>query len=395
MQLTKAIVDRAQYEGTPYRGKDGKKKWPRYTLWDHQIKGLGVRVTRAGVKTFVLSYRAKGRTKRLMKLGRFGEMTLTEARQRARRLLVQIADGKDPLAIRGESRKVLTVRELGQRYLTEHAIPKKKPDGSAEDARKLRVYIYPAIGALPVEDVRREHIHALHHSMRATPTTANRTVALLSKMFNLAEAWGLRMDATNPTRHLQRYKERPRERYLTREELDRLGEVLRQIDAEGSETPQAVAAIRLLLLTGCRKGEILTLQWQHIDFQRGLIHFQDTKTGNKTVPLSPAVQSILEQLPRFLDNPYVLPGRYAKGHLIGLNHIWQRIREQANVPDLKIHDLRHSFASFGAGGGLGLPIIGKLLGHRNVSTTARYAHLADDPVRIAAEQVSGEISRAL
>jgi len=174
-----------------------------------------------------------------------------------------------------------------------------------------------------------------------------------------------------------------------------LGQVLRDEEVEGFEKVEALAAIRLLLLTGCRRNEILTLRWEDVDLQRGFLLFPDSKTGRKIIPLTPAVAEVLEGLPRIPGNPYILPGRGGRGHFIGLFHAWERIRDKAGIPDVRLHDLRHSFASFGAGGGLGLPILGKLLGHRNVATTARYAHLADDPVRVAAEGVSGEIAQAL
>ena len=394
MKLTKTIIEAAKYTGEAVQGGNGRTHWPRCVLWDNEVKGLGVRITPQGAKTFVLSYRI-GRRKRMMKLGRVGELTLVQARERARRALVQTMDGEDPLAIKERQREGLLVRELATRYIAEHAKPKKKPASAREDQRLLDLHILPTLGGLPVAEVQREDVARVHHRMRETPIQANRVLALMSKMFGLAEQWGLRPDHTNPTRHVQRYKERKRERYLTIDEVTRLGEVLRKEESIGFEQPEALAAIRLLLLTGCRKNEVLTLRWQDVDLQRGFIVFPDSKTGQKIIPLTPAVVDVLEHIPRVQGNPYVLVGRGGKGHFIGLFHAWERIREKASLQDVRIHDLRHSFASFGAGGGLGLPILGKLLGHRNAATTERYAHLADDPVRMAAEGVAGEIARAL
>ncbi len=394
MRLTKAVIEAARYEGEPVMGKDGKEKWPRFILWDNEVKGLGVRVTPQGVKTFVLNYRI-GRRKRMMKLGRVGEFRLPEARERARRALVQAMDGDDPLAAKARQRESVLMRELADRYIAEHAIPKKKPTSAKEDQRLLGLHILPTLGGLPVAEVQRDDIHRIHHRMRETPIQANRVLALLSMLFTMAEKWSLRPDGHNPTRHIQKFKEKKRERYLTPEELTTLGQVLRDAEEEGLEKVEALAAIRLLLLTGCRRNEILTLRWEDVDLQRGFLVFPDSKTGRKIIPLTPAVAEVLEGLPRIPGNPYVLPGRGGNGHFIGLFHVWERIRDKAGIPDVRLHDLRHSFASFGAGGGLGLPILGKLLGHRNVATTARYAHLADDPVRVAAEGVSGEIAQAL
>jgi len=394
MRLTKRIIDSAKYEGSASLGKDGKKKWSRCTLWDDEVKGLGLRVTQGGSKTFILSYRV-GKRKRLMKLGSYGSLTLPKARELARRALMAVIDGEDPLSVREEKRRGVLVRELAERYIQEHAVPKKKPSSVAEDQSLLRRNVLPALGKLPVAEVTRQDIAKLHHQKRETPTDANRTVALLSKMFSLAEQWGLRPDNTNPVRHIQRFKEGKRQRYLSAEELARLGEVLLKTDEEGTEPPTAITALRLLLLTGCRKNEILALKWEEIDFDRRLILFHDSKTGYKAIPLSSAVVDILERVPRIAGNPYVLPGRGGKGHLVGLNHIWLRIRARAEIPDVRIHDLRHSFASRGAGDGLGLPILGKLLGHRSPATTARYAHLADDPLRLAAEEIASGIQSAL
>jgi integrase len=242
-------------------------------------------------------------------------------------------------------------------------------------------------------DVQRWHVAELHEQHRRIPYQANRTLGVLSKLFNLAEVWGIRPDGSNPTRHIERYKENKRERYLTPAELTRLGQVLTEAERNGIEPIFAIAAFRLLLLTGCRLSEIQTLKWEYV---RGdAIALPDSKTGAKRVALGQAARAVLLAIPRVADNPYVIIGKYPNAHLTDLERPWRRIRERAGLADVRIHDLRHSFASNAIGLGEALPIIGKLLGHTQVQTTARYAHLANNPVQLAADRISDDIARAL
>ena len=216
---------------------------------------------------------------------------------------------------------------------------------------------------------------------------------MLSKLFNLAEVWGVRPDGSNPTRHVEKYKEDKRGRYLTHDELTRLGQVLAEAQDSGTEPIAAIAAFRLLLLTGCRLGEIQTLKWEYV--QGSALLLPDSKTGAKRVALGNAALGILMAIPRMAENPYVITGRNPGSHLTDLERPWRRIRQRAGLPDVRIHDLRHSFASNAVGLGESLPIIGKLLGHTQVQTTARYAHLANNPVQLAADRISDDIARAL
>jgi integrase len=233
----------------------------------------------------------------------------------------------------------------------------------------------------------------LHHALGDKPLAANRVLALISVMFNLAESWGLRAPGSNPCRHLKRYPERKRERFLGADEIQRLGAAL--VEAQGGEHPSALAAIRLLLLTGARKSEILTLKWEHVDLERYALRLPDSKTGAKVIALGGAAAALLARLDRRDGNPYVCWGNSAGGHFIGLQHVWQRIRRRAQLPEVRLHDARHTYASFGAAAGMGLPVLGALLGHKQPVTTARYAHLANDPLRAAADRIAGEIAAAL
>ena len=260
-----------------------------------------------------------------------------------------------------------------------------------EYRRSVELFIEPRIGIRKVTEIQRSDIAELHHGMRNTPYQANRTLGVLSKMFNMAEVWGLRPDGSNPCLHVKRYKEEKRERFLSAEEFQRLGRVLDEILEDGSETRSAVVAIRLLMLTGCRLSEIQKLKWEHVDLDAVELRLPDTKTGGRAVPLAPSAVRLMAALPRDDNNPWVIAGKKAGSHLTDLQHPWRRIRARAELPDVRIHDLRHSFASRALALGEGLPMIGKLLGHTQVQTTARYAHLARDTVKASAARIGDSI----
>jgi integrase len=380
-KLTKRSVESAR----PEPGRD-------VFLWDSALPGFGLRVKPSGARSYIAQYRTwSGRSKR-MTLGRHGVLTVDEARSSARQVLASAARGDDPAGEKAEARRAITFSEFADRYLDQHATPKKKASSAATDRRNLRLHLRPALGSLTVAEITRADVVKLHHDMRETPGAANRILALLSKMMNLAERWGLRHDGSNPCRHVERYPERRRERFLSAAELGRLGDVLRELEAKGAESPSVIGAIRLLVLTGARRSEILNLRWEHVDLERALLRLPDSKTGAKVIHLGAPALQVLAGLPRRCE--WVLPTASGSGP-VSLSGPWNRIRQQADLEDVRIHDLRHSFASVGAGAGLGLPIIGKLLGHRAAATTARYAHLADDPVRQASEAISSRIAASM
>ena len=253
----------------------------------------------------------------------------------------------------------------------------------------------PALGQLKVADVTRADVARLHHEFRDTPYQSNRNLEIVSKMFNLAEMWGLRPDGSNPCRHVKKYKEKKRERYLSTDELARLGEVLRQCEQEGVESASTINLIRLLMLTGCRLSEIQTLKWDYVDFENRALHLPDSKTGVKTVHLGPPALKVLIEIERIEGNPWVITGKLENTHLQEPQRPWRRIRKRAGLDDVRIHDLRHTFASVAVSGGQGLPMIGQMLGHTQVQTTARYTHLATEPVKRATDEVSTTIGAAL
>ena len=360
-------------------------------VWDDDLKGFGVRVHPTGRKVYIVKTRYRGRPVKVT-IGPHGAVTPAEARTRAAEIMSDARAGKDPAGRNRPDAKAPTMRELGKRFLEDYVPSHCKPSTQAEYRRSVELFIDPRVGKRRVPDIERSDIAALHHDMRETPYQANRTLGVLSKIFNLAELWGLRPDGSNPCRHVKRFREDKRERFLSDAEYQKLGAVLKEIERDGSETPAAVAAVRLLMLTGCRLSEIQKLRWEHVDLDAGELRLPDTKTGAKVVHLGDPAIAVLRGIARDDDNPWVIRGRKPDSHLTDLQHPWRRIRARAGLRDVRIHDLRHSFASGGLLVGEGLPMIGKLLGHTQVQTTARYAHLADDPVKSAANRIASRIA---
>jgi integrase len=360
-------------------------------VWDTEVRGFVLRVRAGGSRRFVVEWKRDGRKRRYL-IGEYGSLTADQARELARVVVGRVAKGEDPAQERAEKRRSATVADLAKRYMEQHAVPKKKPASIGADERILRLHVLPTLGRRKVPAVGLGDIADLHHAMRDKPIQANRMLALLSKMFSLAERWGLRQPGSNPCRGVDRFPEQRRERFLSAVELARLGAVLAEVE---STEPVIVLAIRLLLLSGARRDEVLTLRWEHVDLEGAALNLPDSKTGKKRIPLGPAPLELLSAAKRLEGNPFVIPGRRKGGRLVGLNRPWKRIRARAGVDGLRLHDLRHGFASIGAAAGLGLPILGAILGHRNQTTTARYAHLSDDPLRLAAGRISGEIAASL
>ena len=382
---------RLEYRSVSKRTVDGLSVGDKDTVfWDRELSGFGVRVYPSGAKVYVVQTRALGKSKRVT-LGRHGVLSADQARRKAAMIIARIKAGEDPSPTPSVSVAELTVTDLAERYLKEHAEVHCKPR-TKEAYRWLVVkFVLPKLGKLGINEVEREHIAALHYQHRETRYQANRILEVVRKMFNLAEAWGLRRDGGNPCRFVQKYKEQKRERFLTEEEFRCLGQVLNEVEAEGSESLSAVTAIRLLMLTGCRLNEIQTLRWEDVDLEAGELRLPDSKTGARMVPLSRAAASVLSALPRDADNPWVIVGRKPSAHLTDLQHPWRRIRARAGLDDVRIHDLRHSFASRALALGESLPMIGKLLGHTQVQTTARYAHLANESVKASGSRIADSI----
>ncbi len=361
--------------------------------WDAELKGFGVRCRSSGAKHYVLKMRIGGR-QRWLTIGRHGSpWTPNTARKEALRLLGQKAAGHDPATVRDRQKGAVTIAELADRFLREHVARHCKPRTQEEYRRAVKHYITPCLGRHRITDLTRADVGQFHYRHRDRPCQANRSLAVLSKMMNLAEAWGLRTDGSNPCRHVKKYREDKRERYLAKEELQRLGAALDE--AKRTETPFVIAAIGLLVLTGARLTEILTLRWDYIDLENAVLRLPDSKTGAKEIYLNHAAIKLLRTMPKMAGNPFVIAGSKPGSRLVNLQKPWRRIRAAANLDDVRIHDLRHSFASVAVGAGMSLPLIGKLLGHTQPATTARYAHLAVDPVRAACNVVGTEIAAVM
>lgn len=366
-----------------------------YVIRDTEVRGFGLRITKNGSKAFVLNYTHRGRKFRLT-LGRVDEGALAGAmRAVALRMVGEVARGVDPGVAARASAAIPTIAEFGERYLEQYAWRYKARASAREDQRLLGKEIVPRIGQLRLDAVTRADVENVHAAMSSHPFAANRTRALLSRLFNLAFDWGVLPEGRNPVLRTRRYEERGRERFLTDEELGRLGGALAAAEASG-ERPAGIAAIRLLALTGMRKSEVLRLRWEELDLARGFATLPRSKTGKKIVPLGPEAVALLEQVPRWDYTEFVFPSRRAGVPSDqALWKVWNRVRTAAGLRDVRLHDLRHTWASDAVGAGVPIYTVGKALGHRKSSTTERYAHLANDPLREAVAGTSGRIAGAM
>ncbi len=378
-------------------------------LWDTEVMGLGLKVTPAGNRIYILQYRIGGRLRRYT-IGKHGSpWTPEEARDEAIRLRGLIAVGTDPAEEKGKARGELNVAALCDLYLSEGCTT-KKPSTVATDTSRIERHIKPLLGRRSVKSITRADVERFMQDVAAGKTATNvktgfrgraivtggkgaarECVVLLGSIFTFAVNRGLRDD--NPAWRIKKYQARTMERFLSAAELAQLGDALSTAHHEG-ENQFAVAAIRLLVLTGARKPEILTLKWEHVDMERGCLRLPDSKTGAKVIPLGAAALEALSEIPRIEGNPYVLPGLEGR-HFVGLQKTWERLRERAGLEDVRLHDLRHSFASVAVAGGDSLYLVGKVLGHQQARTTERYAHLADDPLKAVADKTAGRIAAAM
>ena len=360
-------------------------------FWDRELPGFGVRAYATGSKVYVVQTRARGRSKRVT-VGRHGVLTAEQARRRAALIIARIKSGEAALAAPPRVRNGPTVAELAERYLKEHVDIRCKASTARRVRSTLNTHLVPEFGACPIDALEPEAVWALRNRLHRTPAAANQALNTLSAMLGLAETWGAVPEGSNPCPSVARYKVRRRERFLTEAEFARLGHRLSEAEARGEVSTHAAAAIRLLMLTGCRCNEILRLRWDEVDLERRELRLRDSKTGPRTVPLSPAAARVLAGRPRDPGVAWAIPGRTGGEHLKRIDEAWTLVRARAKLHDVRLHDLRHSFASRALALGESLPAIGKLLGHTRIQTTARYAHLAEDSVMESAARIAASIA---
>jgi integrase len=392
-RVTKAVVDRLPTSGV---------------VWDADVRGFGVRRQQRDA-SYVLKVRV-GTRQRFLTIGRHGAPWTPEtARREARRLLGEIAAGRDPADARAARKHSPTFSEFAGRYVSEHVLISKKPRSAAEDRRNLARHILPAFGRRLITEITSADLARFQASKAATPIAANRCLSLMSHMFNMAERWGLRPPHSNPCEHVAKYPERARERMLSPEELARLGSALATATTgypsgfnrrhallrQFPEDWRAIAVVKLLIFTGARLSEVLGLRWDQLDLQRGIARLSDSKTGSKTIYLTEPALEVLRAVPRFDNSPFVLSGDREGTHYSGVQKAWRRIRALAGQQDVRLHDLRHTHASEAVSAGESLYIVGKILGHTHAATTQRYSHLAEDPIRDAANRTAARLARSM
>ena len=400
---------------------EGKSQRILYDGGKRAVRGFGLRVTVAGAKAFILTYwNHEGRQRRLT-IGAYPTFSVEAARKKAVQHKREIRDGHDPLEERVATRTAPTMADLCDRYIEDH-LPRKRPSSQADDKSMIDRILKPKIGGRKVAAVSHSEIDKLHRDLKPTPYMANRVLALVSKMFNLAIRWGWRTD--NPAKGVERYSEAKRVRYLSADELKRLTTALvaypdqraaQEVERRGENVkPETVAnarrnaetacsVVRLLLLTGCRRGEALGATWDQLDLDGGVWTKPGATTKQKTAhiaPLGEAAVTLLKRIhdeaPKDEDGEPIRPLVFSigSGPISEINDEWAALRKMAKLPDVRLHDLRHSFASMLASGGASLPMIGALLGHADTATTARYAHLFQDPLRKLANEVGRVVEGA-
>lgn len=371
---------------------------PAY-IWDEAVPGFGVKALPSGSKRFILKYRAdgggRGAKQRWYTIGTYGPLTLDQARDLARLAHAEIARGGDPQGKRSNLRAAPMLKDAWARF-EEEELPQKKPLTRRDYNAIWNDLVSPRFGTSKVETLSRSDVDRFHKAYRETPYRANRALALLSRLMSLAEAWEWRPQGTNPCKHVTRFEEKSRTRYLTSAELKRLGASLQKLEAEGTITATPRNAIELLLLTGARLNEILTAQWKWADLKAGMLNLPDSKTGAKPVYLSEQAKTVLKRQKAISGRKkFIFPSATdPKKPFINLRKPWQRVCTDAKINNVRLHDLRHTAASIAVAQGASLPVIGRLLGHSQAQTTQRYAHVDADPALKAANEIGAVVSTA-
>ena len=360
-------------------------------FWDRELTGFGVRVYPTGSKVYIAQARGPEGPRRVA-VGRHGVINADEARKRAAYIIARIKAGEEAIPKPMKPVGGPTVAELCARYMEEYVAVRCKPGTATLYRSVIDRHVLLALGRMPLAALSRAQVAEFHESLYETPAVANMALRVLSAMYEQAARWGMVPEGCNPCRSIMKYPERRRERFLTDSEFTRLGEALEEAEARGGASASAVAAIRLLALTGCRRSEILGLRREDVALDAGELRLPDSKTGARAVALPPQAVELLTSILSAHDGPWVIPGRKPGTRLANVDEAWRMIRDRAGLEGVRLHDLRHSYASRALALGEALPVIGKLLGHSRLETTARYSHLARDSAQEAAERVAASIA---
>jgi integrase len=379
IKLTKTAVEAA----TP--------KERDYELRDTTISGFLVKITPTGRKIFMIAYVAHNGQRRKPAIGRYGEITVEQARGIAQDWLAEVRHGRDPSAERTASRQAPTVKELFDCFITDYSEGRNKPSTVQSNRDRGKRHLIPKLGHLKVPDVTRADIADLMKKMAKSPVGANRVLAMCRKMFNMAEVWGLRSDGSNPCRHVPKYPERGKTRLITDAEMRKLFEYLARAETEGLEHPFIILAIRLQFEFAARMSEIVALKWSWIDFDNRRIVWPDSKTGGMSKPLSVEARRLLETAHRMEGSPFVCPSVFDPEKPMSSHtyyQSWKRILERAGLPHVGTHGIRHRSATDIANSGVPVKVGMVLTAHKTVTMFMRYVHTEDDPIRAAAETVT-------
>jgi integrase len=365
-------------------------------IFDSLVPGLGLRITPTGTRIFLAQARIAGRKRRIT-VGYAPDMALSQARTEAHEVLGAMRRGVDPTAdqkarLRAAAAKSTTFRELSERWMSEFVEPKLKPRTATDYRHLLASRILPLLGNLTVAEIDRAHVEQLHRHMRATPRRANYGVTVVRALLSFAVKHGLR--SANPAAGIKLYRENKRERFLSETEIAAAADGIDKAEACGTVGPFAAAGLRLALFTGARSGEITSIRWEHIDWDRRFVRIPDSKNNEpRTIHLSDAAVEVLRKLPHV--GPFVIAGMKRGVPYRNLTHAWGRARKLAGLEDVRLHDLRHSYASVAAARGVSLYTIGKLLGHKDPVSTQRYAHLARDVVQQTNDEIGAAMQAAI
>ena len=374
MKLTKRACDQASYPE-----EKGSKGF--HAIWDGEMKGFGLRVNPTGKKVFILRYRVNG-IQGIHSIGEYGKLTVDQARAIAKERFADIGKGIDPNDAKKKTAMGTTIADLATLYLE---YSKKTKKSWKNDEYKMNKHVIPSLGNRKIDTIQQKDIQALHSDIgKDAPYEANRVRSLISAMFSYAQKIGM-VDGqySNPCTHVEKFKEQSRDRWVTHEEMPRLWQAI-----ENEANPYIRAALKIDLLTGLRKTELLSLQWKDISFERATVYLGTTKNGRPfTQPLCPLVIEILQSLPRLEGNPHCFPSSVKPGcHIVEIKNSWNRIRKEADLLDIHLHDLRRTVGSWMATAGHSLLLIGKTLNQSSQQVTEVYSRLSTDPVRAALDE---------